>query len=389
MITFISMLFNLGYQSLTLLFFVVQILIFALLLFRKGIINESSSDKWLSLLLLLCAMYLAPWMFGHAGWYAHDGYREFLFFVPFHQYFLFGPVMLFLTRSITLEQGKLSKKDLLHFIPAGLYFIYTVVVAIGDLLVFEEFYFYADGYDKDLKPWYQITGLTSMVIYATISLKHYSDYRKRILQTLSYADSVKLRWLKEFLFALVIIIVLRGAFIVILPEIGDWGVKWWYYLIFGAISYYMAIAAWSSSIKHSALVTNTWDSVEIEEEYKHAVDSLELDDVMQKVNDHFNNEAVYKNPTLSLPQLAKMMGTNTSILSKAINKRSEFNFNDFVNRYRIEAVKRAIADGELQFKTLTGLALDAGFNSKSTFIRSFKKLEGMTPSEYIKTTHKS
>jgi AraC-like DNA-binding protein len=50
----------------------------------------------------------------------------------------------------------------------------------------------------------------------------------------------------------------------------------------------------------------------------------------------------------------------------------------------VEEVKRDLADGEKQHLKILSLALDAGFNSKSSFNAIFKKHTGLTPSEYRK-----
>ena len=59
------------------------------------------------------------------------------------------------------------------------------------------------------------------------------------------------------------------------------------------------------------------------------------------------------------------------------------NFNDFINHYRIEAVKVKLREGEHQQTTLLGIAFDSGFNSKATFNRAFKKSTGTTPKNFI------
>jgi len=60
------------------------------------------------------------------------------------------------------------------------------------------------------------------------------------------------------------------------------------------------------------------------------------------------------------------------------------NFNDFVNHYRIEAVKKKLEAGEQRNMTLIGIALECGFNSKTTFNRAFKKSTSMSPKDYLK-----
>ena len=94
-------------------------------------------------------------------------------------------------------------------------------------------------------------------------------------------------------------------------------------------------------------------------------------------------EKVYLDSDLTLADLAKKMRTSPTNLSKAINEFYEKNFNDFVNNYRIEEVIQKIHSKEGNLKTLLGIALDAGFNSKSTFNRAFKKQMKCPPKEFF------
>jgi AraC-like DNA-binding protein len=55
-----------------------------------------------------------------------------------------------------------------------------------------------------------------------------------------------------------------------------------------------------------------------------------------------------------------------------------------VNKYRILDVEKAIQEKQYHTKTLLGIALDCGFSSKSTFNRAFRKLKGISPSDFAK-----
>ena len=83
--------------------------------------------------------------------------------------------------------------------------------------------------------------------------------------------------------------------------------------------------------------------------------------------------------------LAEKLGMNRGELSEVINVGAEKNFNDFVNHYRVEEVKRKLQQGEGEKYSLLAIALDCGFNSKATFNRVFKKLTGQSPSDYQKS----
>ena len=91
----------------------------------------------------------------------------------------------------------------------------------------------------------------------------------------------------------------------------------------------------------------------------------------------------YLDPELSLAGLSKQMAIQPSVLSKLINEKFNQNFNDFINEYRVKEVIEKIKNGEHRQQTLLGIAFDAGFNSKATFNRAFKKSTSLSPKDWI------
>jgi AraC-like DNA-binding protein len=87
-----------------------------------------------------------------------------------------------------------------------------------------------------------------------------------------------------------------------------------------------------------------------------------------------------------LTDLSKHLSTNPSLLSKIINQGFEMNFNDLINYYRVEDVKLQLQNTANAHLTIMSLAYDAGFNSKATFNRAFKKVTGKSPKEYMVLT---
>ncbi len=102
-----------------------------------------------------------------------------------------------------------------------------------------------------------------------------------------------------------------------------------------------------------------------------------------KIEQLFKEQKLYLEPELSLSDLATKLKTNTSVLSAAINQNFGKNFNDFVNEYRVEEVKRQLKDPANTHLSLLGVALECGFNSKSTFNRAFRKFTGQSPKEFV------
>lgn len=90
----------------------------------------------------------------------------------------------------------------------------------------------------------------------------------------------------------------------------------------------------------------------------------------------------YTQPRLSLEQLSQLTGLNQRDISRAINLVAGLNFNDYINQLRVSQVKAQMAQAP-DMPVLT-LAMNAGFNSKSTFNTTFKQWVGLTPSSYRK-----
>jgi AraC-like DNA-binding protein len=95
-------------------------------------------------------------------------------------------------------------------------------------------------------------------------------------------------------------------------------------------------------------------------------------------------EHPYRDPELTLPVLAERLRSTPHKLSEVLNRELSQSFYDFVNGYRVEEVRRRLADPGTKYLNILALGLDAGFASKSTFNQAFKKLTGQTPSAYRK-----
>jgi len=98
------------------------------------------------------------------------------------------------------------------------------------------------------------------------------------------------------------------------------------------------------------------------------------------------SEKPYLDYEISLIKLARQINTSPHMLSYIINTGFNENFFQFINRYRIEEAKRMILDPDLNHLTITGIAFEAGFNSKTVFNTTFKKMTGKTPTEFKKSS---
>lgn len=97
---------------------------------------------------------------------------------------------------------------------------------------------------------------------------------------------------------------------------------------------------------------------------------------------YLDEDKPYLDSNLSLHQLAKELSIPPYQLSQLINESLNTNFFDLINEYRVQEFKRRIQDESYNHLSILGIAFDSGFNSKSGFYKSFRKLTGISPSQY-------
>ena len=380
------MLFNFGLKSTVLLIFFSQSLVFGSLLAMAAWRQGNRAHGWLAGLVGLFCLYLVPFMLGYAGWYAHDGYREFLFYMPLQQLLLLGPVAYFYLRSLLDPAFRLRGWQWLHLGPGLLYLLYSGLMAVTDLSLGYA-YFYADGRDRDLDFWYQLLGWVSMVSYFGLSLWHYQRHQRRAFATRSDAEAVVYRWVQRYLVAVLILLVLRLGFFVLNPEWGEFGRKFWYYLCLGLLTYYLGLEGYLHVVRTEAgwdEAPANWAKPEPAVAPPVADSGLDLPAWRHRLAQLMTAQALYLNPGLTLDEVATALDTPARQVSQAINQALGCNFNDYVNRYRVAALIQELEAGAHHRLTLLALALACGFNSKSTFNRAFKKETGLTPQQYLR-----
>jgi AraC-like DNA-binding protein len=93
-------------------------------------------------------------------------------------------------------------------------------------------------------------------------------------------------------------------------------------------------------------------------------------------------DRLYLDPDLSLAKVGRHTTIPAKTISAILNQYEQQSFNDFINAYRVREVQARLLQPESRHLTISGVALDAGFNSQATFQRAFKNFTGMTPREW-------
>jgi AraC-like DNA-binding protein len=401
--------FSFGLQSSLLLIFFVHILVYAFMLWRRGLKQESTSDKLLGSFLFIAALFVVPWMTGFAGWYVPNTiYREILFYTPFVHGLLIGPLLYLYVKAITNFHYKLQRKDWLHFIPGLLYIFWSMIVVIVDKLIVAKYYLMNGNNDPDFDTWYQVLQKLSIIIYLVASVLYYRQYKKYVNYEMSFTDAANITWLRNFLIAFSIITILPIVqdvleFFPFFKNLGEYIGGWYYFMAFALVVYYIAINGFNAvsiplrkllfepdlllQYQQAALLPAPAQPLVQDADFEIISNQLKEDAALkqwkEKIINVMEEDKLYKDAELTLTQLSKKLSTNPSVLSKVINQGFELNFNDFVNSYRINAITGMLKAGEQKNQTLLGIAYDCGFNSKATFNRAFKKQTGLSPKEWI------
>lgn len=402
--------FDFDFYSSFLLVFFVHTVVYSFLFFLRYFNQKQVSNLWLGLFLILAALYIAPWMLGFAGWYVHQPYRDIMFYIPFQHLFLIGPCVFFYVKSLFNPQERISRKDFVHFIPSILYCVYSIIVVTYDKLIVNKYYFLKSQEDPDLDDWYQITGFISMFIYFLASIRYYNLFKIAIREVISNSADFLFLWVRNFLIAFLIILTawlvleISGLFIEM-----PFSLRWWYFLSFALCCYYIAIAGYSNAVETRIFfkTTNVLNSKHLyllQFRQPQLLDYKPLDfevinpdeirspgsrntetfaEKKAEIEILLSEKKIYQQPELSLFDVAEMLNTNISFLSKVINTSFGMNFNDLVNSYRVQSVIDLLNAGKHLTHTLLSIAFESGFNSKATFNRVFKKSKGINPQKYI------
>ncbi|GAB4237868.1 MAG: hypothetical protein Tsb0034_13190 [Ekhidna sp.] len=115
-----------------------------------------------------------------------------------------------------------------------------------------------------------------------------------------------------------------------------------------------------------------------------AKEKRQLEKVAEKLLVLLEEKRIFLDPDISLLSLAKQLNTNNVLLSKTINQQFNMGFYDLINKYRVQEFIRLVQDPQNSHFTYYALALQAGFNSKTSFNKYFKKVTKQTPKEYFR-----
>lgn len=244
---------------------------------------------------------------------------------------------------------------------------------------------YAEA-DKSLPV--SLIGFGAFLFYLFLTLKCFPAYRQYVRENFSDPDDLDFTWLRNMLIAVTlgVLVLLCFKLLEVLRGGISYKTDWYAYAALAILSYYIGINGYYI---HSRQLYQLLFHPEITtplNEREARRDDIHQEAWLAAIKLLMQTSKPFLQPELSLADLAAMLGTSKSVISKVINSHHQQNFNDFVNQYRIEQVIDDLKHKKHHQLTFLGIAYDCGFNSKATFNRAFKKVTGQTPRDFVRKT---
>ncbi|OOG61492.1 AraC family transcriptional regulator [Rhodanobacter sp. B04] len=232
--------------------------------------------------------------------------------------------------------------------------------------------------EKTIGSWFDLSLFVYSLSYVAAALVRVHRYRRRLRQRHSDADRMSMRWIDVMAACQVVIwIIATTQWLATVPGID-------YRLLFGAVAAWVCMMGWLS-LNQSPVASEPEAVVgEVADPRAEDADDARFPAVETRLSQLMRgDDALYREPALTIGQLAKRSGYPEYLVSAVINRRFGGTFWDYINRLRVEAVRARLADRQ-DARTILDIAYDCGFTSKSTFNAAFKRQIGETPSGYRK-----
>lgn len=305
--------------------------------------------------------------------------------------FLFGPLLYLYVAALTRPASRFEAHWLLHGLPFA-----------ADVLVMLPAFYLKSGPEKlaiagaylagqaapakHVLEAVQLVQAMSYLIASWIALRRYARKMEGWFSDLARID---LRWLRSMVLAHAVVwsvVILSG----VLRAAGfapaslrslEQAVQIGSAVIVFATGY---VSLWQPALSEKAQAARAAEPAArpLPKYQRNRLDDEEAAQLVHKLTAKMTKDELYRDGALTLQTLADAVGATPHMLSQVLNLHLRKSFFVFVNSYRTEALMAALADPAQRRRGVLDLALDAGFNSKSTLNSFFKRHTGLTPSEF-------
>jgi AraC-like DNA-binding protein len=307
-------------------------------------------------------------------------------FIPF----TYGPLLYLYVKFLTTENPKFKWQYWLHLIPFIAVFTSAIVFHGRPVIKLDNFF--SNDPFLSFRLIYGLSFFISITTYSIIAFVLIRRHEKNVKQLFSYTSArITLSWLKLIsigFYVTYVLVFIVGVYVIFKKELPyDPTIVSYFGLTF------FAFAFSSYGIKQPGIFnelyadskTRTRLKEHTEPEIKYERSGLKDTDAEKYVTRllrHMDTKKPYLDADLTIQDVAESLNIPRHYLTQVINEKLNKNFYQFINEYRVEEVKKLLLDKDYQKFTITAIAFEAGFNSKSAFNSAFKEITGITPTEF-------
>ncbi len=292
-------------------------------------------------------------------------------------------------KLLTVE-NRFQSKNLIFFLPALIFALGSAInyalMGIEEAEIFvRKFYYNQDGAISRIGNiqmifYYgsRITFAIQVIFFLIKGSKLVTKYNKRVANFYSNLEGRNIAWVKLLLTSFVITSIMsivfnilgkssfiNSGFLLLLPSI-----------IFSTLIYFIGFQGYLQNYTVADLISD--ENTLSKTSYKELTRSRLKTDLLKL----FEQEEIFINSDLKIIQVAEQLNTNRTYLSNLINEEFKCTFSDFVGNFRIQKAKQTFSDDYEQKYSIEYISEQVGFGSIGSFIRVFKKNEGITPSHF-------
>lgn len=354
--------------------------------------DKSRADKILAIWLFAIGLHLQLFYLHFSGQYI---YFPHLLGLEIPMPLLHGPFLFLYIIAMTNPESKSG--TLSHFIPTLL--VYALCISFFRLAPDKKIIVYqhnGEGFEWLSFPVF-ISVLLSGTIYIALSWHTLRIYKRNFKSHSSITQQLDLQWIMYLIYGIGIIwlVVALGNDIFTFTAVTSFVILLGYLGIKkgNVFSHYqLSYTAIETARVYEQAINTQHDRAEISiseqesEKVKYLKSTLKEEDansIYASLKQLMQTEELFKNPELNLGDLAARLSIHPNTLSQVINSFEQKHFYDYINDLRIEAFKKTIQLPDSRKYTMLALAYECGFNSKTTFNRTFKKATGASPKEYL------
>jgi len=355
----------------------IQGLVFGITLFKTKSVYKTA-NRILAVLLILLTYRLFVQILRLFGLGNYDIWYYFMLDLSW----VHGALIYFYVLAMINPKFKINQSQLWHLIPLVIQMSFSAFVRVQNL--------YWDG-TKDSLSWLGYWGYwlwmnqPTIHIVASLLILFYAFKAENKLKSEinnTHLDAGNLIWLKrivtvfKYYFIGVLLIILSDMIFIktMTQDYYFYFTRFYYYPFFIGISiltYWIGIEGFNRR-----LINKVKLKPELSADKKDHLNQIakDLDDLMK-------NDKAYLDPKLNLLKTAQLLQVKPYLVTQCLNIIVNIKFNDYVNGFRINEVKRLLKQPEKRKHNLLTIAFEAGFNSKSSFNRSVKNLLGIHPKD--------